>query len=468
MEALVDSARGAPPEFAADALIRLASLDKLDKSWRADLLEEAFRLGGAAQQPIRRRPAIFKFDGPTGFLERAWSQDLDAQSLQLRAIEGILPLDRRRARELWARMPPLKLPRLDCKDLLVYDVTRFYAVLGRLAGEAFTPAEIEKEEPFKLLQRYAAIQSPAQLGPMAHLLASAKLKDGQFDSLLGSYLAGMKELSGDDRSFTFARPAGAQIRELVEAIKRREGTPLPLLETYRAYLVRHLTGARCADNVQVDVKLVMSNISSAMEKSQEALNAAGYFNDSLRQDPLQPINTMEEQTPSKTEAEAEGVKGCDSSQCSEIGKKYRGLIFKNDQTPYTAEEKASAEWHNKLKEFLAAVADWKQDTDATAAEHFRFKCSVYSELFSLVPNGSDREMLVRANLGYLKQSSQAAASRIEWFYPVNLLIVRIALDPLGLGPLLEDLRKSGDPVVSLYARLEQLVPRTPDKVLPLL
>src|SRR5262249_9056559 len=183
-------------------------------------------------------------------------------------------------------------------------------VLGRLAGEAFTPAEIEKEEPFKLLQRYAAIQSPAQLGPMAHLLASAKLKDGQFDSLLGSYLAGMKELSGDDRSFTFARPAGAQIRELVEAIKRREGTPLPLLETYRAYLVRHLTGARCADNVQVDVKLVMSNISSAMEKSQEALNAAGYFNDSLRQDPLQPINTMEEQSPSKIEAEAEGVKGC--------------------------------------------------------------------------------------------------------------------------------------------------------------
>ena len=39
VQALVDSARGAPAEFAADTLIRVAGLDKLDKAYRVELLD---------------------------------------------------------------------------------------------------------------------------------------------------------------------------------------------------------------------------------------------------------------------------------------------------------------------------------------------------------------------------------------------------------------------------------------------
>jgi hypothetical protein len=57
---------------------------------------------------------------------------------------------------------------------------------------------------------------------------------------------------------------------------------------------------------------------------------------------------------------------------------------------------------------------------------------------------------------------------MEWFLPVNGLIGRLALDPLGMGRLAEELRKVDDPIVALYANLEAVAPRPPDRILPLL
>ena len=467
VQALVDTARGAPAEFAADALLRVAGLDKLDKAYRMELLEDAFRLAAGAQQPLKRRPAFFQFEGQTGFLERAWSQDLDAMSLRMRAVALMLPLDPARARHLFTQTPAPSLSRLTCEDPLAYDVSLFYAVLGRVAAETFSAKEIQNEEPFRLVSRYAAIQSPAQLGPLAHLLATANLKDAQFQALLATYTTGMKDLRGDDRSFTFARPAGVQVRELAEAARKRNGNPVPLIETYRGYLVRQLTGARCNDSLRIDVRLVSESVPTSLRKDQEAMNEAAYFNDNLRVDPIRPIDTREEQMPSSAAGEAEGVGACGSEECRDIGRRYRDLLFTPDQRAWSNEEKNSGEWQNRLKEYLSAVADWKQDTGATAAEHFRFKSSVYTDLFNAVPNGSGRERVLRATLTYLQQSRQEAGSLLEWFLPANVLIGRIALDPLGLGPLLEDLKASGDSVISMYARLEQIAPRNPDKILPL-
>jgi hypothetical protein len=59
-------------------------------------------------------------------------------------------------------------------------------------------------------------------------------------------------------------------------------------------------------------------------------------------------------------------------------------------------------------------------------------------------------------------------NRIEWFLPVNGLIGRAALDPVGLAPIMDLLRKSNDPLIVLLANLDTLAPRSPDRVLPLL
>jgi hypothetical protein len=57
---------------------------------------------------------------------------------------------------------------------------------------------------------------------------------------------------------------------------------------------------------------------------------------------------------------------------------------------------------------------------------------------------------------------------MEWFLPVNALVGRVGLDPLGLGKFAAELRKASDPVIALYANLEAVAPRPPDRVLALL
>ncbi|MGA2150447.1 MAG: hypothetical protein ABSH49_36470, partial [Bryobacteraceae bacterium] len=113
---ILDQARKAPGEFAADSLIRLASLDSLDKPKRIALLEEAFGRAGEAKQALKRRVAITRVAGPARFLARAYNQDLDALSLRLRVIEALLPLDARKARELALKIPPPQVPKTACGE----------------------------------------------------------------------------------------------------------------------------------------------------------------------------------------------------------------------------------------------------------------------------------------------------------------------------------------------------------------
>ena len=249
IDALLDAARAAPAEFAADAMIRIAALDQLEKARRIELLEQAFQRASGAQQPYKRHATFVRPDSPSGFLNRAYGQDLDAMSLRLRAIEALLPLDAQKARDLFLQTPPPKTPRLKCDDFLIYDVGRFYDTLGSIARQSFTAQEIQAGEPFRLLERFAgAITSPVQVAPVARMLAAASVKDADFRALVNSFAEALGKISGDDRSFAYSMTAGKQILALVEESKRRQLSPLPLLEAYRLYLVNNLSAARCADD----------------------------------------------------------------------------------------------------------------------------------------------------------------------------------------------------------------------------
>src|ERR1039457_2406166 len=155
IDALLEAARAAPAEFSADAMIRIAALDKLEKTRRIELLEQAFRKASGAQQPYKRHATFVRQGNPSGFLNRVYGQDLDAMSLRLRAVEALLPLDGQKARELFLETPPPKTPPLKCEDFLTYDVGRFYDPLGSLARQSFTAREVQAGEPFRLLQPFA-------------------------------------------------------------------------------------------------------------------------------------------------------------------------------------------------------------------------------------------------------------------------------------------------------------------------
>src|ERR1051325_3887344 len=199
-EALITADLDAPPEFSSDALIRIAAIEKLDKSRRLELLAQAFERAAGAQQPYKRRAASIRLDGSAGYWNRVNNQDLDGLSLRLRAVEATLALDSQKARELFLQIPALATPRVKCAEFQVYDITRFYDVLGSLVQQGFTAEENADGGPFKLLQRYAgAMTSPVQAAPMAHVIATAKVKDDEFGTLVSSFAAALGKISGDDR-----------------------------------------------------------------------------------------------------------------------------------------------------------------------------------------------------------------------------------------------------------------------------
>ena len=150
---------------------------------------------------------------------------------------------------------------------------------------------------------------------------------------------------------------------------------------------------------------------------------------------------------------------------------YRGLVFGENGSPYSVDQKNSPAWRGKVRDFLAALSKGQESASGphpNAAEHFREKTTAYGELLNLVPSSPERELVVRAMLDYLKQNPLQRENRMEWFLPVNALIGRVALDPLGMGRMAEELRQADDPMIALYAKLEMLAPRTPDRILPLL
>jgi len=158
---VADMARKVPGEFASDALIRLASVESAEKAQRIELLNQAFERAAEAQEPIKRQPAILKVAGAASFLYRAYAQDLDAESLRLRAVDAMAKLDPERATALFQRIPTLRVPKLTCVDFMVYNVAPYYEALARIGSQAQAVKQLD------------AMANPVEIGPAAKVVLAA-------------------------------------------------------------------------------------------------------------------------------------------------------------------------------------------------------------------------------------------------------------------------------------------------------
>ena len=90
-----DLAGAAPPEFTADALLRIVESGKLaDQNARRELIDHAFQLAASAKFPVRMVGVTgTTTDTASGSLNQAYDLKLDVLSLQSRAVRDMLPLD---------------------------------------------------------------------------------------------------------------------------------------------------------------------------------------------------------------------------------------------------------------------------------------------------------------------------------------------------------------------------------------
>ncbi len=456
---LIEEARAAPAELASDALIRIAGTNPLEDARKVELLEDAFRRASGAPEPYRRHSALARNDGLAGYWNRVYAQDLDALTLQVRAVSAMLPLDARKARELFLRIPPLKLPHVTCDEYLVYDVGRFYQLLERIARES--------GEPGPFLKPYAAaIGSAVQVSPLVRTMLAARLSDSDLEALTNTFAAALGKIGGDDRSFTAAQSVGKDVLDLVEEMKARHLSPLRVVEAYRLYLIWNLSAARCGDDDLMQSGRLSFGAFTGQPADQQAGNYVTFFNTRLRMPPLQPIGEAEA-TPARLEGAATGLRVCQDPECRKVVESLRAVVIGNNGIPYRPSER-TPEWQARLRGLLAQFEDWKERPGTDPAEFFREKAQIYNELFSLTADGPGGELVMRSILAFAAASEMRKTHRLEWFLPVNAVLGRLSLDPLGLGKYAGEVRQMKDPVIAFCARVEAVAPRTPDRILPLL
>src|SRR2546421_10649537 len=100
---LVRQARNLPPDFAADALIRLAGSPRIrDNEWRRALIDDAFGRAYAAQAPYARASTLgVPPDTRQGAGLLSYTTTLTRLTLQVRAAQLMLMLDPDHARDLF-------------------------------------------------------------------------------------------------------------------------------------------------------------------------------------------------------------------------------------------------------------------------------------------------------------------------------------------------------------------------------
>ena len=232
---IVDMVDAAPPEFGASALLRMLESGGIDdQPTRRELIERAFQLAALAHDPWRVRTLP-----GAGFLAstraRAGELQLDRLSLQTRAVRLMLPLDKRRARDLFLEIPRPALEPLACDGWVGADLGDFYSTLGLVADQTFTPEEKSREDDIHLVIDYlGAITSPLQFQPALHLVLGLNVKADRRRVLLVQLGAAVTAVSADDRSFASVSAA------------LTPNLPPELLPAFQHFTASHATASRCA------------------------------------------------------------------------------------------------------------------------------------------------------------------------------------------------------------------------------
>jgi hypothetical protein len=453
IDAVVDLTRGAPAELAADALIRLASLDQLPKKRRIELLEQAFQSAAASPVPYKKHSALARMQAPSAFLEHAYALDLDALSLRLRAVQALLLLYPQRARARFEDIPPIDLPNLTCDDFMAYNLSRYYQVLAEVAAQGFSAKEAKEEEPIKFLARYASISHPAQIAHAARMLAgNLSVPDSEFQSLVTAFAGNLSRMGGDDRSFTdAAREAGPAIAALAQTSTRRGLAPVVVLGAYREFLVSHLTAARCEE----------------ADSAGASSDPADYFNSHLRTAAVGSIDESE-RTASKREGKPQGLASCDSPECQNIRAQYKSLVLKDNGEAVQESDRQSTDWQIRVRDFLSALASWNDSSGVPPIQYFREKMDFYNQLIAIVPKGETSDYAVSSMSSFLIASRPSGEDQIEWYLPVIQIVGRVALNPGAYERATADLRQANDSAIALEMALELVAPHPVNEFMLLL
>jgi hypothetical protein len=413
-QSLADLARGAPPEFTADALLRIIEQGRVvDKDARRNLIEEAFGSAASAKFPVRMDglPGTTT-DTASGSQSRAYALKLDTLSIESRAVRDMLPLDSANARKLFGEISRPMLSSLTCDDALVYDLSDFYQTLGAVVNSTFTPKERAKDEQLNFLNDYLGqASSPLELGPLAQAVQSVSATTQQRQGLWARVSGLLESVQTDDRSFSASLP----LLNLLTVPEMQTS-----LEKYRQ------KGHGCESDASSTPPNASNNAAPAAKKpSTPKLDL--YWQSAASQQLVQPGRKLRYSTP-------------------------------NNQ-PLSDADRATPEWQQQVADYLNLVDGWTADQENSEADYYHEKCTVLMALIELVPPGSLNDKLLADYVDFISSSSLYQQSPAEWYLEPLALLDRFQAKAAMRAKVLDAFQRSGNPILSLEVTLERTLGR---------
>jgi acetyl esterase/lipase len=454
---LIDELRAAPPEFAADSMIKISGHPDIDDAWKSEILEEAFRIAFDAQHPYKlSHLSESQVETRTGYKGLAFDLKMDRLSLQLLATLNMVRLDPKKARLLWGEMRKPKPEPLKCEETLIYDFADYYRAMVEMARRAFTREELSIGEEVQFVDSHIVnIVSPIEVTEAAVAIMDLKTEPDQFNAIVETYSRALENVANDNRSFWSNADLLSASALGLAAVCQRRGFPADFLLTrYRDYLVRQLSAPRCADNLPAGGK------AARRPKFVTDLNAA------LNRYEYIPKVTDDDVKPRKIDSAASFYPYWTTRRARSLAEKIPALRYGQVPKPYTRlttdkapeplsyEARLSSEWQYKLSDFLREMAEWKPEHEASPDDYFHQKCRLFNELLELSPNSEMRLRMLDEYMAFLEQNRFERPSFIDWFLHVSDLLRRIhSMEKEERKLSLEALRYSNDPVLQLCVKL---------------
>jgi len=442
--ALVEQARALPPEFRSDTLLRIANSSLIAQpSWKQELIEEAYWSGSHAFLPYLQH-ADARSDSLTENAVRA--NGLDGLTLQTKAVQQMLPLDAERALRLFDDIPPLMLPKLNCSIAITPDVVSYYQAAVLLFAGAFTPKQRTNGEDIALLrQLVGSVDAPAQVPPALEMLFAVKLASDQRRDLLSVLADRLQQISRSDREYGAAEPA---LVSAMESSRIGSSEAVVFLPALRVYIVRHVSARRCTDNLPAARKIV---------KSAEAFNAIV-----ARLDPTEaryrPI-AIDEAKPVGDDGTYQ--RDVPSVQSQEVTEAMRELDH-DESAPgtqvvrWTLQQRLSEAWREHYDDTVKLVHDLKESDENSTESFFCVKADALNALAILPPPSPSRDKAMEEYREFLEEYYPSIQNPNLWFtmFRHMLYTARFSDDPKEKTWILDNLAKSSNPIIALYAQLE--------------
>lgn len=436
------------PALRSDLLLKTVVLcSAANRQLRAEVLERVFQTASQVEALYPRDPVPVGFtDTEPALSAIASGLGLDQLSLRIRALSILTALDVRKARDWFESITLRHPPALTCDDYQVARLAGYYEMLRELADRSFSPEEVAKgvREKF-IIAHLLPIQSSAEVAGVLHFLATARLDARALELLLTMAAVQMDAVDSDDRAFSvqmLAEGGQDRIKVLAERCGREGVNPAPFLSAYRGYYARQLAKPRCGDFARSEP------LRAREQQALAQLSAiAGPYLDEASAD----LNTIHSAKLQDSKAPRDLVVAEPRYEAW-----FKDLLARGN--PGVGQPPAAAVFDRVARE----ISDWELPDGFTGPQFFQIKALTLARLLQQAKGDEEWNRAADVNAEFFaKADGMQMEHSAEWLFLFKQFLSQCKASAALRAAVFQRLEENRDPAVSVYARLERILPVTP-------